>query len=165
MSSPADLPGTPDIPTPLTLARVAALLQPDGWTLDAESGTLRHRWPHLEIALTVRDDDGVLMLFRGTYLGGPIPLARARAIEAFVNDWHRDRIWPVVVHTSTDEAIQVHTHVGVDATAGLTATQLDDYLRIGIGTTHQCFTTLTETGMLPSPDASGGADSADPDAG
>lgn len=162
MSSPTDLPGVPDMPTPVTLARVAALLQPDGWTLDAERASLRRRWPHLEIALTVRESEGMLMLIRGAHTGTTIPLDRAHAVEAFVNDWHRDRIWPVIVHTSTDDTIQVHTHVGVDATAGLTATQLDDYLRIGIGTTHQCFATLGEVGIVPRADPPG---SADPDAG
>ncbi|WP_420111672.1 YbjN domain-containing protein [Pseudactinotalea sp.] len=162
MTSPSDLPSAPDIPAPVTLARVAALLRPDGWAVDTEKASVRHRWPHLEVAVTVRESEGMLLLVRGAHVGEPIPLDRASAVEAFVNDWHRDRIWPVIVHTSTDDAIVVHTHVGVDATAGLTATQLDDYLRIGLGTTHQCFRALAEVGIVPRVDPQG---SADPDAG
>jgi len=149
MTSPTDLPGAPDLPTPVTLARVQRLLAADGWTHEADSERLTRRWPHLEIDVTVRRRDGLLLLFRGRPVGAEIPIARTRAVESFITDWHRDRIWPVVVMTSTTEAIQVQTHVGVDATAGLTASQLDDVLRVGIGTTHQCFTTLGEVGLLP----------------
>lgn len=158
MTSPTDLPGTPDIPIPVTLARLGALLQPDGWVLDTSGGVLRRRWPHMEISLTLREGDGLLMLFQGTGTGEGIPLDRARAVEAFVNDWHRDRIWPTIVVTTT-ETVRVHTHVGIDATAGFTATQLGDNMRIGIGTTHQCFAALAEAGIV----RAGG--SAHPDAG
>lgn len=173
MSSPTDLPGAPDIPTPVTLTRVQRLLAADGWTLtvaagaDPESGRLVRRWPHLEIAVTVRQAEGLLLLFRGRPIGAEIPLGRERAVEEFITDWHRDRIWPVVMMTTTDRSIQVQTHVGVDATAGLTASQLDDVLRVGIGTTHQCFTTLAEASLLPRAappeEPPGNPPSADPD--
>lgn len=163
MTDPAGLPSTSDLPQGVSITRIAGLLVPDGWTLD-DADALRRRWPQLEIAITMQSTDGVLLLFRGSHVGAPIPLERRRAVEAFANDWHRSRIWPTIAVSTTESAVVMQTHLGVDVTAGLTTAQLDDYLRIGIGTTHQFFATAAESAILPSLPETGGA-SADPEAG
>jgi hypothetical protein len=164
MTDPAALPSASDLPQGVAITRIANLLVRDGWTLEGETGTLRRRWPQLEIAITMQRSDGLLLLFRGSRLGDPIPLARRQGLEAFANDWHRSRIWPTIVVTTTESDVVAQTHVGIDVTAGLTTAQLDDYLRIGIGTTQQFFQTLRESPILQGPPGAGGA-SADPEAG
>lgn len=159
MTDPAALPGLPEIPTPVTVERLQRLLAADGWSLDADGSQLLRRWPHLQIGLTLRENEGALMLFRARPIGAETPVSQLGAAESFVADWHRDRIWPVVVMTTTESTLMLQTHVGFDVTAGLTSAQLDDLLRVGIGTTHQCFTALAERGLAPR------APSADPEAG
>lgn len=153
MSSPTDLPGMPEIPSPVTFERLVALVDGGSWKVDHEEQIMRRRWQRAEVAVSLPTGDGVVVMFTGTRIGEEIPVARLSEVQAFVNDWHRERIWPTVVLGTTATGVVVQTHVGVDATAGLTDAQLREYLRIGVGTTHQCVQALDDA-----PDVGGSAD-------
>lgn len=148
MTSPTDLPGMPPVPAPLTFQRLAATLG-EGWEPDVEAATLRRRVGAAAVAASLLTTEGVVLLCSATRIGPEIPLSRRRDVETFVNDWHRERIWPTVVLDAGPTEVVVQTRVAVDASAGLTDTQLGEYLRIGVGTAQQCFAALTETGLAP----------------
>lgn len=152
-SDPTDLPAMPEIPSPVTFERLVGLVDGGSWTVDADEKTFLRRWQRAQVVISLPPGDGVVLMFTGTRLGDDIPLSRLGEVQAFVNDWHRERIWPTVVLGTTPTAVVVQTHVGVDATAGLTDSQLHEYLRIGIGTTHQCVQALADA-----PDVEGSAD-------
>lgn len=149
MTSPTDLPGLPPVPAAMTFERLLAVLG-QGWQVDPEAATAKRRWGSAEVTVSVPATEGVVVLFSGTRVGPEIPLARQRDVETFVNDWHRERIWPTVVVGAGPTEVTVQTHVAVDATEGLTDAQLGEYLRIGFGTAQQCFTALEEAGLAPS---------------
>lgn len=161
MTSPTDLPGMPPIPSPVTLERLVAMLGEQDWEVDREATTMRRRWERAEVVISLPRSEGSVVLFAGTRRGPAIPLGRHGDLQTFVNDWHRERIWPVVVLEAAATEVVVRSHVAVDATAGLTDAQLSEYVRIGIGTTHQCFSAMEEAGLAPPPVPG----SADPDAG
>lgn len=141
-SGPADLPELPELPRALTFERLQALLQPQGYAADADGSALRKRFSHAEIAVSLPAGDGSVLLVGAVRTGTPIRHERQADLEAFVNDWHRERIWPTLVLGAVEAGLTLHAHVGVDTTAGLTDAQLGEYVRIGVGTTAQCFGTL-----------------------
>jgi Putative bacterial sensory transduction regulator len=141
-SSPSDLPAPPEVPRPVTFERLAALLAPDGYTVDADNRVLRRRWPHAEIVVSLPPGDSAVLLVGATRSGPPFPHARQLDLEEFVNDWHRDRIWPTLVLGASDAGLTLYARIGVDTAAGLTDAQLREYLRVGVGTTKQCFGAL-----------------------
>lgn len=143
-TSPTDIPGPPEVPTPVTFERLVAMLAPDGYAVDADDRVLRRAWPHAEITVSLPPGDSAVMLVGATRPGPPIPHARRLDLEEFVNDWHRDRIWPTLVLGTSDGGLTLHARVGVDTAAGLTDAQLREYLRVGVGTTKQCFGALDE---------------------
>lgn len=159
MTSPTDLPGLPEVPYPVTFARLVAMLGDQGFRTDDSGSTLRRRSDEAEIAISIPAGDAPVLVVRGNRVGAPIPTARLHDLEAFVNDWHRERIWPTMVLTRADDQVAVHGHVGIDATAGLTDIQLREYLRIGIGTMYQCFRALADA-----PGVGSGESPADPSA-
>ncbi len=143
MTSPADLPSFAEIPGEVTVDRVGALLSSRGF-VPTQEGTFRGQTDTADVEVTMPPADGVVVLFRGTRRGEPFAPGRLRDLEAFVNDWHREHVWPTVVLATGERGVAVHAHVGVDATAGLTQAQLVEYVRIGVGTIEQCFGRLSE---------------------
>ena len=162
MSSPTDLPGVPDepeVPTPVTLDRVLGHIDAQAYDVDREHQRISRRWSELEITVALSTGEGSALVIRGTRLGEPIPLERTGDVVAFVNDWHRERIWPVIVLARGEDQLQVHAHLGVDVGAGLTQAQLRESLRLGVGTIRQCFQALAQApGLATGP-------SADPETG
>lgn len=141
-SGPADLPELPELPAAVTLERLQSLLRPDGFVPDPDGSALRKRFSHAEIAVSLPAGDGSVLLVGAVRTGAPIGHERQADMEAFVNDWHRERIWPTLVLGAVEAGLTLHAHVGADATAGLTDAQIGEYVRIGVGTTAQCFGTL-----------------------
>ena len=86
MSSPGDLPDLPQIPEAVTFERLTAMLLPDGYAADHERMTLRRRFPHAEIAVSLPAADGSVLLISAVRTGEPIAHARQADMEAFVND-------------------------------------------------------------------------------
>lgn len=142
MSDPTDLPSLPAIPEPVTFDRLRALLEPEGYAVEEAGPSLRRRFPHAEVAVSLPAGEAPVMLVGAVRIGPPIPLASRPDMEAFVNDWHRERIWPVVVLGEAEAGLTLHTHVGVDTAVGLTDAQLIEYVRVGVGTAEQCFATI-----------------------
>ena len=144
MSSPGDIPELPAIPAAVTFERLQGMLHADGYTT-ADGTSLRKRFPHAEIAVSLPAGNASVLLVGAVRTGPPIPHERQADMEAFVNDWHRERIWPTLVLGSVDAGLTLHAFVSVDVAAGLTDAQLGEYLRIGVGTTAQCFGTLEDS--------------------
>lgn len=158
MTSPTDLPGAPELPAPVDLARLQEVVGTLGWSMVAVGErTLRGRWDDAEIDATLPESEGVVVLLRGSAVT-TVPAARRAGVDEFVLQWHRQRVWPSLFVRSDDAGdLVLGAHVGLDATEGLTTPQLLDGMRVGVGTIQQAF---AELGRVLTA-ASGAADSPD----
>jgi hypothetical protein len=162
MTSPTDLPGTPELPGPVDLERLQSVVSTLGWTMVAVGErTLRGRWDDVQVDLTIPESEGVVVLLRGSRLAA-VPAAQRAGVEEFVLQWHRQRVWPsLFVGDDGAGDVALGAHVGLDATEGLTTPQLLDGVRVGVGTIQQAFAELGR--VLEGSGQGGAADDSGPD--
>lgn len=152
MTSPADLPQGPDFPAPVTFERVVTIAG-EGYAVDG--ARLRRRWQEAEMRVWVPDGEQPMLLFRTTRLAPPLPVDRRGAAGAFINDWHRDRLWPTVIVTGAKDGLQILTQLAVDTGAGLTDDQLRTYLHLAEATMRQATVAFEESMGLRRPPSAG----------
>ncbi|MBK5249633.1 MAG: YbjN domain-containing protein [Actinomycetales bacterium] len=142
MSAPSDEPYT--VPTPVTFERLLAHLESgDVHVQPSGPAAVRGRWGENLLELSLRSSAVVVLQVKGARTE-PLPESAAPALVTFANDWHREHIWPTVCWTSAGDGVEVHTVFAADVTEGASDAQLRDTFTIGIATTNQCLTALTD---------------------
>lgn len=133
MSDPTDLPGVSAWPEPVTFERLQEAVAALGLTLT----------PTTSQRLSTRIEDNVIEMSVATgkttvvrVLGlsaTRVPAEQEAALATFANNWHRERTWPTLLWTPTEEGnLALRSVYTIDFTAGATDQQLSTAVRVGI---------------------------------
>lgn len=133
MSDPTDLPGVSEWPEPVTLERVRVLVETSGVTATpTEKDALRVRFAHGVIEISVATTRTTVLRVLGL-ASSSIPREQETDLATFVNNWHRERVWPTLLWTSTDAgALALRSVFAMDVTAGATNQQLATAVQLGL---------------------------------
>src|SRR5699024_2711169 len=120
-------------PEPVTFERVRALIETAGAKpTTTEKQALRVRTPAGVIEDSVATTKTTVLRVLGL-AASSIPKEQETDLTTFVNNWHRDRVWPTLLWTSTDTgALALRSIFAMDVTAGATNQQLATAVQLGL---------------------------------
>lgn len=121
----------PEIPTEVTLARIAAALGANGYVTRTQEDAVRGRWDGYEIEIRIEDGRVILV---GQW-GHRVSEVMRGALLISLNDWNKGRWWPSAATVEEDGEITVETRFVLDAAAGISNEQLLAGLGAGLRAT------------------------------
>ena len=121
----------PEIPTEVTLARIAVALGANGYVTRTEKDAVRGRWDGFEIE--IRIEDGRVLL--EGHWGHRVDEVMRGVLLVSLNDWNKGRWWPSAATVEEDGEITVATRFVLDAAAGISNEQLLAGLGAGLRAT------------------------------
>lgn len=131
---------------PLSQQRIKDLLNKDGYVYDVDDeGDLGGRWDHSFIYFFIMGKKQEILNISGRFLI-PIPEEQIDEARLFIEDWHRDHMWPkAYIFTDNHGRYRVSAEVALDHEHGVSDAQLHQHIKCAIGTIHQCFDGLRES--------------------
>lgn len=145
-SSKQSEPVVEDPVRPISQARIEHVLTQEGYvyTID-EDGDVGGRWDHTFVYFFLQGQNREILNVSGRFLI-PIPEEQVEDARLFIEDWHRDHIWPkAYMITASDGSHLVCGDVTLDHEKGVSDAQLRQHAQCGIGTLCQCFEALRDS--------------------
>lgn len=146
MSDPTDLPGVSSWPAPVTYERLQQVLSAAGIAVTpTESKRLTARVEGNLVEISVATGKNTILRVLGL-AGATVPKEKQTALATFANNWHRERTWPTLMWTPTQDgaALALRSVYTVDVTAGATDEQLSTAIRLGISVTARGLSSARE---------------------
>lgn len=135
--------------TPLTVQRVAAVLEADGAHFQqGDENQLGGYWDGHLFLFTVTGRDQEFLVISGEWNRTVAP-DQFEAILRLVNQWNTEKFWPKAFVRLVDaedgtQALEVHAEVAVDYEHGVTDEQINQHIACAIGTSGSLFDHLDE---------------------
>ncbi|MFV0427515.1 MAG: YbjN domain-containing protein [Beutenbergiaceae bacterium] len=161
MTSPSDIPQIPAFPTPVTFDRLLTLAREQGFLVNDREQRFAQRWDQTVLRIWI-PENRELLLCHATQPGVMLPASRRTSMLAFANDWHRDRLWPMVVVADTEQGLQMHAQMAIDIGAGMTDDQLRTNLSMAQATIRQAVSAFNHTFRIAPPEGSAAAQDGQP---
>ncbi len=142
---------TSDEIRPISQERLKALMDREGWHYQIDDdGDLGGRWDnsYFYFILAGRQKEILHIVAR---MREEIPQEVHDEFLVFIEDWHRDKIWPKAYY-SLDNAARMflHAEVNVDHEHGASDAQLFQQIKCALGTCGQLFDAVRERfGITP----------------
>lgn len=132
-------------PTPISAERLVGLFDQRGWKYFVDNeGDLGGYWDDNRFYFLVRGSDHEILHVQGLWHLS-LRFERLEEVRSFIEQWHRDHLWPKCYHRITDEGrIRVFTENTVDWEHGATDEQLLQQISCALGTSAQFFDTMAE---------------------
>lgn len=130
---------------PVSLARLSDLFERRQWTYTVtEEGLLQASWSECLFAFSFESTEKeVLSIY--SHIHKPIPEEHLEDLETFIEDWHRDYLWPKAYHTwSAEGELYVETDLSIDYEYGATDAQLFTQISCAVSTTLQLYKALED---------------------
>ena len=130
---------------PVSRERIAALLEAAEWRVSTDDdGDVFGTWDgNLFYFFLMGAQDEILQI-RGRWAGSA-PLGAQAELLPFLDEHHRDRLWPKAYTREDPDGTGVYAEVSTDLEHGVADDQLDQLLRCGLFTSLQLFDRLSET--------------------
>ncbi len=130
--------------TPVTRERVAAILEAADWNIGVDGdGDVFGTWDgHLFYFFLLGERDEILQV-RGRWAGDAPAGAQAELLP-FLDEHHRDRLWPKVYTREESESTGVYAEMSTDLEFGVADDQLEQLLKCALFTSLQLFDRLAE---------------------
>ncbi|QWW18869.1 YbjN domain-containing protein [Schaalia sp. 19OD2882] len=109
-----------------------------------DDGDLGGRWGYsgFYFILTGKDQE---ILHITSRMREPVPEQYVDELRTFIEDWHRDKIWPKAYHTWSDDGqLYVNAEVNIDYEHGASDGQLLQHVHCAIGTSNQLYEKVRE---------------------
>ncbi|WP_051259447.1 YbjN domain-containing protein [Schaalia suimastitidis] len=138
---------------PISQERLVELFKKEGWHYDIDGdGDLGGRWDN-GYFFFILAGKAKEILHISARMREEIPAEVADEFLVFIEDWHREKIWPKLYHHYNDAGqMFLHAEVNVDYEFGATDAQLMQQIHCALGTSLQAFKTAKERFNLSSPD-------------
>lgn len=134
---------------PLSQERLVAIFESEQWHYNIDDdGDLGGRWDHTFFYFFRSGREQEILNVSARFLI-PIPEDKIEDARVFIEDWHRDHLWPKAYTMTDDEGnMRVAADVALDYEHGVSDAQLLRHARCAIGTTMQLTTALqSELGL------------------
>lgn len=137
-------PAKPQI-RPLSQERLVELFEDQEWHYNVDDdGDLGGRWDHTFFYFFRSGGQEEILNVSARFLI-PIPEDKVEETRQFIEDWHREHLWPKAYTMADDEGqMRVAVDVALDYEHGVTDAQLLRHARCAIGTTMQLTEGLKE---------------------
>ncbi|MDT0165552.1 YbjN domain-containing protein [Actinotalea sp. AC32] len=140
----------PDVPTPLSRARLTAWFQEHGYTYFVDSdGDVGGLWRGRLFYFFCFGQRGEILQVRGQW-HREFAIERLTEVLEVCNTWNADRLWPkTYARVRDDGMVHVTCEVATDLEHGVTDEQLGQLLHCGLSTATVFFDQLDE--LYPDP--------------
>lgn len=130
---------------PLSQERLEQLFNEQGWHYSIDDdGDLGGRWDHTFFYFFRSGQEQEVLNVSSRFLM-PIPEENIEETRLFIEDWHRDHLWPKAYTVIDGEGnTRVSADVALDYEHGVSDAQLLRHARCAIGTTLQMTEALME---------------------
>lgn len=151
---------------PLSRARVEAYQELRGWSYGVDDdGDVRALWDGNIFYFFVMGRSEEVLQVRGRWKHGLDPALKASVWE-FINDYHRDRLWPKAYTVESDGELSVYTEMTVDLEHGVADDQLGQLISCGLFTALHFLEALGEhLGVVDETDDEDASESPAPEGG
>jgi len=133
-------------PPPVTRDRLVSIFEGNGWKyyIDNE-GDLGGNWDDNQFYFLLRGDNDEILHIQSMWHMTPT-IDRLEEVRSFVEQWHRDHLWPKCYHRISDEGrIRVFCENTVDHELGATDAQLLQQIHCALGTATSFYDELSAT--------------------
>ena len=134
-----------DVPAPISRDRMVALFEHKGWKyfIDNE-GDLGGNWDDNQFYFMVRGQQNEILHIQAMW-HTTLDIEYLERVRSFIENWHRDRLWPKCYHRISDEGrIRVYCENTVDHEHGATDDQLRQQINCALGTASQFFDDISQ---------------------
>lgn len=137
--------GDGDVPTPISLGRVAAWMTENQFSYFVDSdGDLGGLWRGRLFYFFLFGEQSEILQIRGQW-HREVALERLEEVLDLCNEWNADRIWPkAYVRVRDNGRVHVISEVATDLEHGATDEQLSQMLYCGLSTGSMFFDSLDE---------------------
>ena len=143
----------PDVPTPLTTARLGSWFKRHGYTYFVDDeGDVGGMWRGRLFFFFLFGARGEILQVRGQW-NREFAIERPTEVLEICNEWNADKIWPkAYVRVRDDGMVHLTCETATDLEHGVTDDQLGQLLQCGLSAANVLFDTLDE--LYPDPAAS-----------
>ncbi|SPT54073.1 Uncharacterised protein [Actinomyces bovis] len=136
----------PEIPTPLTVERIAALFKERGYVFFIDSdGDLGGTWEDATFYFLLHGENKEVLHIRAQY-PGTVDAAYLEKVREVMETSHRSRPWPKAFYRIDDEGdIRVYASHTVDYEHGVTDAQILQHVDCAISAILRLFESLNES--------------------
>ena len=135
-----------NVVSPLTRERVQRICDEQKWNYEVDGdGDVAGSWNGEPFYFIVAGDhDEILQV--SSRLNRPIEEFEVETARQFVDDWHRDKIWPkLALGQDSEGVIRLHATFAVDYEYGVADSQILQQLLCAIGTVGNAYDALRDT--------------------
>lgn len=136
---------------PVSLERVCAIFDQDNYRYEysREEEQIDIGFDGFGFRFRLAGEQNEIIHMTSAYLE-PIELAQEEELLQFIEDWHRDRIWPKLFYINYNEIeLRINAEYAFDCERGINDQQLYQLIKCFVGTSHQAFTALIDQLNLP----------------
>ncbi len=150
MSTPTPDSSAPDTVRPLSQQRLIDVFDRQGFHYGIDDGgDLGGRWDHSVFYFLLRGENEQI-LHIASQMREHIPLEVLDEFLVFIEDWHRDTIWPKAYHSFDDNGtLRLNADLVVALEHGVTDAQLLNYVDCAIETCGQLYEATRERFNIP----------------
>lgn len=139
---------------PVTLERVCAIFDADEFRYEysKEDEQIDIGFDGFGFRFRLAGEENEIIHMTSAYLES-IDLALKEDLLQFIEDWHRDKIWPKLFYLNRNEIeLRVNAEYAFDCEDGISDKQLKQLITCFVATSNQAFTQMLEQLGLPAPE-------------